>query len=129
MREWLPTIRRPNGSHGGHGQVGRQQALSLSDASIGKLASRSVDATTVFRKIIGKAFPWYRQGRGRGGSCSFILCTLLGHGMIVDEKCVAHLGLTNGFQMVVDEGPEGGQSVCLIHLPILGGRQFDWPAG
>uniref|UniRef100_A0A8U7NY86 HIT domain-containing protein n=1 Tax=Corvus moneduloides TaxID=1196302 RepID=A0A8U7NY86_CORMO len=44
---------------------------------------------------------------------------LLGHVMIVGEMCVAHLGLTNGFRMVVDEGPEGGQSVYRIHLPIL----------
>ncbi|KAL2310243.1 hypothetical protein Nmel_006491, partial [Mimus melanotis] len=39
---------------------------------------------------------------GDSGEC------LLGHVMIVGEKCVAHLGLTNGFRMVVDEGPEGG---------------------
>ncbi|RMC21565.1 hypothetical protein DUI87_02432 [Hirundo rustica rustica] len=37
--------------------------------------------------------------------------------------CVAPLGLTNGFRMVVDEGPEGGKSVYRIHLPILGGHQ------
>ncbi|RMC21576.1 hypothetical protein DUI87_02443 [Hirundo rustica rustica] len=55
--------------------------------------------------------------------------SLLGHVVIVGEKCVAHLGLTNGFRMVVDEGPEDGQSVYRIHLPFLGGRQFDWPAG
>ncbi|RMC21630.1 hypothetical protein DUI87_02497 [Hirundo rustica rustica] len=48
---------------------------------------------------------------------------LLGHVMIVGEMCVAPLGLTNGFRMVVDEGPEGGQSVYRIHLPVLGGRQ------
>ncbi|NXO79695.1 HINT1 protein, partial [Sitta europaea] len=55
--------------------------------------------------------------------------SLHGHVMIVGEKCVAHLGLTNGFRMVVDEGPEGGQSVYRIHLPILGGRQLGWPPG
>ncbi|XP_048146419.1 adenosine 5'-monophosphoramidase HINT1-like isoform X2 [Corvus hawaiiensis] len=55
--------------------------------------------------------------------------SLLGHVMIVGEKCVAHLGLTNGFRMVVDEGPEGGQSVYRIHLPILGGHQLGWPPG
>ncbi|RMC21577.1 hypothetical protein DUI87_02444 [Hirundo rustica rustica] len=51
--------------------------------------------------------------------------SLLGHVMIVGEMCVAPLGLTNGFRMVVDEGPEGGQSVYRIHLPVLGGRQSD----
>uniref|UniRef100_A0A8C3V2J6 HIT domain-containing protein n=1 Tax=Catharus ustulatus TaxID=91951 RepID=A0A8C3V2J6_CATUS len=55
--------------------------------------------------------------------------SLLGHVMIVDEMCVTHLGLTNGFQMVVDEGPEGGQSVYRIHLPVLGGHQLGWPPG
>ncbi|NXQ43725.1 HINT1 protein, partial [Catharus fuscescens] len=55
--------------------------------------------------------------------------SLLGHVMIVDEMCVAHLGLTNGFRMVVDEGPEGGQSVYRIHLPVLGDHQLGWPPG
>ncbi|NXD46997.1 HINT1 protein, partial [Copsychus sechellarum] len=55
--------------------------------------------------------------------------SLLGHVRIVGEMCVAHLGLTNGFRMVVDEGPEGGQSVYRIHLPVLGGRQLGWPPG
>ncbi|NWR04024.1 HINT1 protein, partial [Paradoxornis webbianus] len=55
--------------------------------------------------------------------------SLLGHVMIVGEMCVAHLGLTNGFRMVVDEGPEGGQCVYRIHLPVLGGRQLGWPPG
>ncbi|NXD05039.1 HINT1 protein, partial [Certhia familiaris] len=55
--------------------------------------------------------------------------SLLGHVMIVDEKCVAHLGPTNGLQMVVGEGPEGGQSVCCIHLPVLGVCQLGWPPG
>lgn len=55
--------------------------------------------------------------------------SLLGHVMIVGEMCVAHLGLTNGFWMVVDEGPEGGQSVDRKHLPVLGGHQLGWPPG
>lgn len=49
--------------------------------------------------------------------------------MIVGKKRAAHLGLTNGFRMVVDEGPEGGQSVCRVHLRFLGGCQLGWPPG
>ncbi|NXR18528.1 HINT1 protein, partial [Cinclus mexicanus] len=60
---------------------------------------------------------------GDSGEC------LLGHVMIVGEMCVAHLGLTNGFQNVVDEWPKGGQSVYRIHPPVLGGYQFGWPPG
>ncbi|NXB11500.1 HINT1 protein, partial [Cnemophilus loriae] len=55
--------------------------------------------------------------------------SLLGHLMIVGKKCVANLGLTNGFRMVVNEGPEGGQSVYHVHLHVLGGRQLGWPPG
>ncbi|NWW41244.1 HINT1 protein, partial [Panurus biarmicus] len=124
----------------------------------GVLASRPGGATTIFGKIISKAFLWYHLRRGLGGSRGFALCAvplpfpllprlraseprtpgapcpgarqgLLGHVMIVGEMCVAHLGLTNGFRMVVDEGPEGGQSVYRIHLPVLGGRQLGWPPG
>ncbi|XP_064495942.1 adenosine 5'-monophosphoramidase HINT1-like [Pseudopipra pipra] len=55
--------------------------------------------------------------------------SLLGRVMVVGETHAAHLGLTNGFRMVVDEGPEGGQSVYRIHLRVLGGRQSGWPPG
>ncbi|XP_075268735.1 adenosine 5'-monophosphoramidase HINT1-like [Opisthocomus hoazin] len=50
--------------------------------------------------------------------------SLLGHLMPAGKKRAAHLGLTHGFRMVVDEGPEGGQPVCRVHLHILGGRQL-----
>ncbi|NXX78382.1 HINT1 protein, partial [Urocolius indicus] len=55
--------------------------------------------------------------------------SLLGHLMIVGKERAAHLGLTNGFQRVVDEGPVGGQSVYHVCLRILGGHQLDWPPG
>ncbi|KAK4807016.1 hypothetical protein QYF61_000345 [Mycteria americana] len=55
--------------------------------------------------------------------------SLLGHLMIVGKMRAARLGLTTGFRTVVDEGPEGGQSVCHVHLRILGGRQLGWPPG
>ncbi|NWY02601.1 HINT1 protein, partial [Nothoprocta ornata] len=55
--------------------------------------------------------------------------SLLGHLMIVGKKCAANLGLTKGFRMVVNEGPEGGQSVYHVHLHVLGGRQLGWPPG
>ncbi|XP_051497784.1 adenosine 5'-monophosphoramidase HINT1-like isoform X10 [Apus apus] len=48
---------------------------------------------------------------------------------IVGKKRAARLGLTDGFRTVVDEGPEGGQSVYRQHLRILGGRLLGWPPG
>ncbi|XP_038258520.1 histidine triad nucleotide-binding protein 1 [Dermochelys coriacea] len=55
--------------------------------------------------------------------------SLLGHLMIVGKKCAAELGLTKGYRMVVNEGPDGGQSVYHVHLHVLGGRQLGWPPG
>ncbi|NWT06774.1 HINT1 protein, partial [Mionectes macconnelli] len=55
--------------------------------------------------------------------------SLLGRVMVVGEKCAAHLGLTSGFPMVVDEGPDGGQSGNCIHVGVLGSHQLGWPPG
>ncbi|KAG7272903.1 hypothetical protein CRUP_009405, partial [Coryphaenoides rupestris] len=44
---------------------------------------------------------------------------LLGHLMLVAKKCAAQMGLTNGYRVVVNDGPEGAQSVYHIHLHVL----------
>ncbi|KAG8130765.1 hypothetical protein E2320_017326 [Naja naja] len=54
---------------------------------------------------------------------------LLGHLIIVGKKCAAQLGLTRGYRMVVNDGPDGAQSVYHVHLHVLGGRQMSWPPG
>ncbi|XP_031950918.1 LOW QUALITY PROTEIN: histidine triad nucleotide-binding protein 1-like [Corvus moneduloides] len=131
------------------------EALFLAEEISGVWAARHGGFTIVFGKIIGKAISGTisdedeecRAFRGlslQSGTLFLVMPkepiiglseaegsgeSLLGHVMIVGEMCVAHLGLTNGFRMVVDEGPEGGQSVYRIHLPVLGGRQLGWPPG
>uniref|UniRef100_A0A8D0F0F3 HIT domain-containing protein n=1 Tax=Strix occidentalis caurina TaxID=311401 RepID=A0A8D0F0F3_STROC len=55
--------------------------------------------------------------------------SLLGRLTTVGKKRAARLGLTSGFRMAADEGPQGGQSACRVHLRVLGGRQLGWPPG
>lgn len=54
---------------------------------------------------------------------------LLGHMMIVAKKCAEKVGLAKGYRLVVNEGPDGGQSVYHIHIHVMGGRQMGWPPG
>jgi histidine triad (HIT) family protein len=37
--------------------------------------------------------------------------------------------LDNGFRVVINTGPDGGQTVDHLHLHLLGGRHMHWPPG
>lgn len=54
---------------------------------------------------------------------------LVGHLLLVAQKLARDLGLTNGYRVVINCGPDGGQSVDHLHLHLLGGRQLTWPPG
>ncbi|XP_020505912.1 histidine triad nucleotide-binding protein 1 [Labrus bergylta] len=54
---------------------------------------------------------------------------LLGHLMIVAKKCAQDAGLAKGYRIVINDGPDGGQSVYHIHIHVLGGRSMEWPPG
>ena len=54
---------------------------------------------------------------------------LLGHLYGVLRKLAAQLGLGNGYRIVSNCGPMGGQSVPHLHFHLLGGRQMLWPPG
>jgi histidine triad (HIT) family protein len=38
-------------------------------------------------------------------------------------------GLEDGFRLVVNNGPGGGQTVYHLHVHLLGGRPMRWPPG
>ena len=35
----------------------------------------------------------------------------------------------NGYRIVINNGPDGGETVPHLHLHVLGGRQLAWPPG
>ena len=39
------------------------------------------------------------------------------------------LGLGSGYRLVINQGPDAGQSVFHIHCHVLGGRSLGWPPG
>jgi len=54
---------------------------------------------------------------------------LLGHLVAVAVELAGRLELTAGYRLVVNCGPDGGQSVDHLHVHLLGGRRLGWPPG
>ncbi|MGF1497045.1 MAG: histidine triad nucleotide-binding protein [Elainellaceae cyanobacterium] len=54
---------------------------------------------------------------------------VLGHLLLVAKRVAEQVGLTNGYRVVINSGPDGGQTVDHLHLHLLGGRQMQWPPG
>ncbi|CAL1299666.1 unnamed protein product [Larinioides sclopetarius] len=54
---------------------------------------------------------------------------LLGHLLQVAKQVAAQEKLENGYRLVINNGPDGAQSVYHLHIHVLGGRQMLWPPG
>jgi len=55
---------------------------------------------------------------------------LLGHLLLKAAGVAATLGLKEtGYRLVINNGPDGGESVPHLHCHILGGRPMEWPPG
>lgn len=55
---------------------------------------------------------------------------LLGHLLVKAGEVARSLGLGDtGFRVVINHGPDGGETVPHLHLHILGGRHMAWPPG
>jgi histidine triad (HIT) family protein len=54
---------------------------------------------------------------------------LLGEIMLAIKGLAQEQGLGEGFRVVANTGPDGGQSVDHLHFHLLGGRSLQWPPG
>ena len=54
---------------------------------------------------------------------------VLGHLLLVARKVAEEEGLDDGFRIVINNGPAGGESVPHLHVHVLGDRQMGWPPG
>jgi histidine triad (HIT) family protein len=55
---------------------------------------------------------------------------LLGKLMVVASELACAAGYRErGFRVVMNAGPDAGQSVAHVHLHVLAGRSLDWPPG
>lgn len=54
---------------------------------------------------------------------------LLGKLFLVARQLAEQEGIVNGYRLVVNNGPQAGQSVFHLHVHLLGGRVLTWPPG
>ena len=54
---------------------------------------------------------------------------LMGYMVLKIKDIAKHLGLENGYRVVVNCGEDGLQTVQHIHFHILGKRKMGWPPG
>lgn len=54
---------------------------------------------------------------------------LLGHLLLVAGEVARKLHLGQGFRLVINHGPHGGESVPHLHVHLLAQRPLAWPPG
>ena len=56
-------------------------------------------------------------------------CALLGKLLLVARDMAKKLELSNGYRVVINCGPDAGESVPHLHVHLLGKRALAWPPG
>jgi histidine triad (HIT) family protein len=54
---------------------------------------------------------------------------LLGKLLLVARDMAKELGLSSGYRVVINCGPDAGESVPHLHVHLLGKRALAWPPG
>ena len=55
---------------------------------------------------------------------------LLGRMLVASQKIAKKLGvLESGYRLVINNGPDAGESVPHLHIHLLAKRKLDWPPG
>lgn len=55
---------------------------------------------------------------------------LLGHLLLTSAAIARSEEISeSGYRLVINNGPDGGESVPHLHVHLLGGRKLDWPPG
>ncbi|HJT82407.1 MAG TPA: histidine triad nucleotide-binding protein [Chthoniobacterales bacterium] len=53
----------------------------------------------------------------------------LGKLLVAAAQIANKLDLTGGYRVVINNGPDAGESVPHLHVHLLGGRALSWPPG
>ncbi|EPS66467.1 hypothetical protein M569_08307 [Genlisea aurea] len=93
------------------------------------------DQVLAFRDIAPQApvhiviIPKVKDGLTRLSKAEERHVEILGRLLYTAKIVAKQEGLENGFRVVINDGPDGCQSVYHLHLHVIGGRQMNWPPG
>ncbi|MCX7868941.1 MAG: histidine triad nucleotide-binding protein [Terrimicrobiaceae bacterium] len=71
-----------------------------------------------------------RQPLARVAEAEPSQAALLGHLLLTAARVAREAGCSSsGFRLVINNGPDGGETVPHLHVHILAGRPMGWPPG
>ncbi|MFM8358257.1 MAG: histidine triad nucleotide-binding protein [Verrucomicrobiota bacterium] len=71
-----------------------------------------------------------KRAIARIGETTFGDAPLLGHLLAAAPAVARRLGVAeSGYRLVINNGPDAGESVPHLHCHLLGGRALAWPPG
>lgn len=106
-----------------------------------KLVNKEIPAAILYEDDICMAFkdiapmgpvhflviPKNKDGLNRLSNAREDQKSLLGHLLYTAQKVAKEQGLKDGgFRTVINDGPNGAQSVYHLHIHVIGGRQMTW---
>lgn len=114
----------------------------MSDCLFCKICEGKIPATITYRdadvvafKDIGPKAPFHQlvipvQHMASLAEAKDDSAAMLGKLMVVAAKLARDAGyLESGFRVVMNAGPNAGQTVPHVHLHVLAGRELAWPPG
>lgn len=96
--------------------------IEYEDASC--IAIHDIQPKAPVHLLIIPKIPLARLSEAKGADES-----ALGHLLIVAGVLAKKLNLATGFRLVVNNGPDAGESVPHMHVHLLARRQLAWPPG
>jgi histidine triad (HIT) family protein len=115
--------------------------MSIPKTLFQKIADREIPAKLIHEDAVCVAFhdispqaPTHvlvvpRKPIARVGEATAEDQATLGHLLLVAAQLSRQLNLAKGFRIVINNGPDGGESVPHLHVHLLGGRALSWPPG
>jgi histidine triad (HIT) family protein len=118
------------------------QKIAMSKTLFEKIVAREIPATVVYEddlvlaiKDINPQAPVHalifpKKPIARIAEATADDQKIIGHLLLKAAEVANKLGLTkDGFRLVINNGPNGGETVPHLHCHILGGRHLSWPPG